>query len=162
MAFALRCPDCRGKFKWEPLKAYPRHCPLCDADLGEEKDDNVVCLPAFLSAKSKANDAVYRQIEDSSEVRVQKAAEAAGCSPSEMSGLKITNLNDTRHEGAIAAQPVVNAVTQQMDMMSARGMPVGFQAAPNAAEYGGMVKTGPHPNAGAKTLGAIQRRNGHG
>jgi predicted nucleic acid-binding Zn-ribbon protein len=45
--------------------------------MGEEKDDTVVSIPAFLSAKTRAADANYRALERSSEVRMEKAAEAA-------------------------------------------------------------------------------------
>lgn len=170
MAFALRCPDCRKSFPWDVKAAYPRYCPLCQADLGEEKDDNVICMPAFLSAKTKANDQVYRDIERSSEVRMEKAAEAAGVSVSEMSSLKITNINDTRHEGAIAAVPVNNAVTQQMEAANAKGGQFGF-AGSNGAEFAAGISTGDvtvnghttrgiAPRAGANTLAAIQRSNG--
>lgn len=167
MAFALRCPECRKSFKWEPLKEHPRYCPLCDADMGEMPDDNVISLPAFLSPKTKAADAVYRQAEAASVVRAEKAAELAGCDVSEMSSLKITNMKDHKHQGEVAAVPVVNAVTQQMDAINARGGNFGFGSngsefaagiATGAVTVDGVTTQGVVPRAGAKTLGAIQRQ----
>lgn len=167
MAFALRCPECRKAFKWEPSKEEPRFCPLCDADMGEPADDNVIVLPAFLSAKTKAGDAIYRQAEAASEHRVQQAAALAGCDPSEMSSLKITDMRSTKHAGDIAAVPVVNDVTKQMDAINARGGSFGFSGgqgaefaagtATGAVTVNGVTTQGIVPRAGAKTLGAIQR-----
>ena len=169
MAFALRCPECRKSFKWEVSKPDPRYCPLCNVDLGEPPDDNVISLPAFLSPKTKAADNVYRQAEDASVVRAEKAAEMAGCDVSEMSSLKITDMRSTKHAGDIAAVPVVNEVTKQMDAINQRGGNFGFGA--NGAEFAagtatgavtvnGVTTQGIEPRAGAKTLGVIQRSLG--
>ena len=169
MAFALRCPDCRQSFKWEPTKPDPRYCPLCDADLGEPQADNVIAIPAFLSAKTKAGDALYRQAEAASEVRAEKAAELAGCDVSEMSALKITDMRSTKHAGDIAAMPVDNEVTRQMAAVNARGGQFGFGN--NGSEFAVGISTGAvtvnghttqgiEPRAGAKTLGKIQRSLG--
>ena len=159
MAFALRCPDCRGKFPWTVNKRYPRHCPLCDADLGEPVADDVISIPAFWSAKSKSVDNVYRDIERSSEVRMEKAAEMTGLPVSDFNDLKVTNLRPTKHQGDIAVAPVVNDVTRQMDLIKANGGMAGWQGA-NAVEYSQAVQTGPHPNMGAKMRSALQRANG--
>ena len=172
MAFALRCPDCRQAFKWEPTKPDPRFCPLCNSDLGEPPADNVICVPAFLSAKTKAGDAIYRQAETASEFRVAQAAEMAGCDPSEMSSLKITDMRDTRHAGDIAAVPIVNDVTKQMDFVNSKGGQFGFSGsngsefaagtASGAVTVNGVTTQGIEPRAGAKTLGRIQRQLGLG
>jgi hypothetical protein len=159
MAFALRCPECRKTFKWEPTKPDPRFCPLCDADMGEPPDADVISIPAFLSAKTKATDKVYRDHESASMVRVEKAAELAGVPVSEMASLKITDIKGGTHEGDIAAMPVVNAVTQQMDAINARGGQVGWQGTAGV-EYSGAVQQGPFPNMGAKMRTAIHQANG--
>ena len=159
MSFALRCPDCRKAFKWDVSKPTPRYCPLCNADMGQEPDDNVVSIPAFLSAKTRAADQVYRDHERASEVRAEKAAEAAGVPVSEMSALKITNMRDAKHQGDLAAIPVVNEVTKQMDAINARGGHFGWQG--GGAEYSPAVQSGPFPNVGAKMRSAIQRANGN-
>ena len=161
MAFALRCPDGRKAFKWNPLEAYPDECPLCGAVMASDKsdDDNVIVMPAFLSAKTKSVDKVGRDLMDSSIVRAEKAAEMAGVSVSEMSDMKVTDLKSTKHEGSVAMPQVVNEVTQHMDMINARGGAVGWQGA-NAVEYSGAVQTGPHPNVGAKMRTMIHQQNG--
>lgn len=159
MAFALRCPDCRQAFKWEPTKPDPRHCPLCQADLGEPPADNVIAIPAFLSAKTKAGDAIYRQAEAASQVRAEKAAELAGCDVSEMASLKITDMRSTTHQGDVAAVPVVNEVTRQMDAVNAMGGAMGWQGS-TGSEYSGAVQSGPFPNVGARMRSAIHQANG--
>lgn len=159
MAFALRCPDCRKTFRHDPHDKFPRYCPLCNADMGEEKDDDVIYMPAFLSAGTKATDKVYRDHESASIVRAEKAAELAGVPVSEMSDLKITNIKGGTHEGDIAAVPVVNEVTRHMDMVNARGGQLGWQGS-NGAEYSTAVQTGPFPNMGAKMRSAIHAKNG--
>lgn len=160
--FGLKCPECRKTFRYDPKDAHPRFCPLCKADIGgDEGDDLVISIPAFLSAKSKATDQVYRDIERSSENNARAAAELAGCDVSEMANMKVTNIRDARKPGQVAAVPVVNAVSQHMDAMERAGMPVGF-GVPNAAELASSVKSGPYPNAGAKAMAAIQKSIGRG
>lgn len=160
MAFGLKCPECRKSFRYDPMGGHPRFCPLCKADIGgEEQDDNVICIPAFLSAATKATDKVYRDSEKASEYRAEKAAETLGVPVSEMSDLKITDFRPTIHEGAVAAAPVVNEVTRQMDAINARGGAVGWQGS-TGAEYSGAVQTGPYPNAGAKMRSLIHQQNG--
>jgi len=161
MAFALRCPDCRRSFRWDASKPFPRHCQFddCRADMGEEKDDSVICLPAFLTAKGKSVDKVYRDHEAASIVRAEKAAELAGVPVSEMSDLKITDIRGGTYEGETAIKPVVNEVTQHMDMVNARGGQLGWQGS-NAVEYSAAVQTGPFPNMGAKVRSAIHAANG--
>ncbi|MDE2099017.1 MAG: hypothetical protein KGL39_17315 [Patescibacteria group bacterium] len=127
--------------------------------MGEPKSNDVISIPAFLSARSRSIDQVYRDTERSSQVRAEKAAEMAGVPVSDMSDLKITDLRTNTYEGDMAIKPVVNAVTQQMDMINARGGAVGWQGS-NGVEYSQAVQTGPHPNMGAKMRSAIQRANG--
>ena len=160
MAFALRCPDCRGAFKWDPLKKYPRNCKLCGADFGEERADDDIVMPAFLSAKTRATDQCARDMMDSSITRAEKAADMLGVPVSEMSDMKVTDLKPTKHEGDVAIAPVVNEVTQRMDAMAARGLPVGFGAGPTGAEYCTAVASGPFPNVGAKMRSMIHAANG--
>ena len=160
MAFALRCPECRKSFKWDAAKKFPRYCLLCDADLGEERPDDEICMPAFLTARNKSVDQVYRDTENASIVRAEKAAEMLNVPVSEMSDMKITDLKSTKHEGAIAMPQVVNEVTQRMDAMAAKGLPVGFGAGPTGAEYCGAVASGPFPNQGAKMRSMIHAVNG--
>ena len=121
----VRCPRCRGRFKW--AGKFPTHCPMpgCDYE-APELDDTVICMPSLRGAAMKSNDQVYRDIEKSSEVRAQMAAEAAGVPVSEMSNLKVTNMRDDVRTGETYAMPVRNAVTQQMDIIRRNGGSVGF------------------------------------
>lgn len=157
MGFALRCPDCRGKFPWDPNTKFPRFCPVNGCDLGEERAEDGVVMPFIRSAKTKANDQVYRQMETASERRAEAAAEMLGVPASDMSDMKITNLND-RRDAEVAAMPVNNAVSQQMDLMRASGGQAGFVQ--TGAEYSAAVQQGPFPNAGAKMRSLIHQSNG--
>jgi len=132
--FQIRCPGCRKAFPWDPAIDLPERCPLKGCGYVAKKRDTevdedgviVIAAPFIGSAKTKATDGCYRQLEDSSAVRAQMAADMAGVPVSEMSHLKVTNIRDNTREGEIAAMPVVNDVTRQMDRMKANGMPVGF------------------------------------
>jgi hypothetical protein len=132
--FQIRCPGCRKAFPWDPAIDLPERCPLKGCGYVAKKRDPevdedgviVIAAPFIGSAKTKATDACYRELETSSEHRAQLAADVAGVPVSEMSHLKVTNLKDNTKPGEIAAMPVVNEVTKQMDRMKANGMLVGF------------------------------------
>ncbi len=164
MAVVLRCPACREKFKYDVVKGWPDNCPLCKTDINNYRaDDDIVC-PAFLSPKSKSNDAVARQIMDGSETRMHLAAAAAGVPASEMASLKITDIND-RNDSEVSHVKEVNAVSQHMDAMQARGMPVGFGAPVDAASIAsgditvnGKVTKGIAPRAGINAMQSTQRQ----
>ena len=172
--FQIRCPGCRKAFPWDPAIDLPERCPLKGCGYVSKKrdpevDENgeiVIAAPFLRSHVMKANDDCYRQLEDSSNVRAQLAAEMAGVPVSEMSHLKVTNIRDTK-QGEVAAIPVVNEVTKQMDMLKARGMPVGFggQAdttgtATGAITVNGQVIQGIQPRAGIRAMEQIQGRFG--
>jgi hypothetical protein len=162
MATMLRCPACRVKFPWDPAKGFPEYCPndACETRIAHDRDDDDVVMPAFLSAASKANDTLYRQIEAGSEKRVELAAQAAGVDPSEMAGLKITNLNSTRHANDVAAVPVNNAVTQSMDAIKRQNPNANVGFTQNGLGFSGPVASGPHPNAGARTQSMVRQMHG--
>ena len=128
MAVVLKCPECEKKFKYDVSQGWPDFCPLCSADINNRRADDEIVMPAFLSQKSKNNDKVARDIMNGSETRAELAASMAGVPVSEMSGLKITNLND-RKDAQFSAPDVVNPVTQRMDQMRAAGLPTGFGVA---------------------------------
>lgn len=154
MAFQIRCSVCRKAFPHQPGKdPWPDTCPLCHVSLAHNRADDDVVMPFIRTSKSTLIDSVYRDVEKTSEVRAERAAEMVGVPVSEMSGLKVTNLNDARHEGDVAAVPVVNDVTRIMD----RGIG-GFQGA-NGSEFAAGVKQGPYPNAGARMHDTIRRIN---
>lgn len=155
MAFSLRCPDCRGKFAWNPCKGMPKNCVLCGAYVGHDRDDDDIVVPFIRHASTTASDKVYRDMERGSERRAEMAAEMAGVPVSEMSGLKITDLAPTRHEGDVAAPVVHNVITKNMDAIRARNpnAQVGYSA---GLEYSTDVSGGPFPNAGARTQTALR------
>ena len=92
MKFVVRCNECAEKFTTPTWP--PKSCPCC-GHIPDPDDDDRICMPS-ISTMRKAADQVYRAMETSSEQRVHQAAAMAGCDPSEMSGLKVTNLNDRR------------------------------------------------------------------
>lgn len=147
MAFILRCPDCRGKFPWDPKLGMPKHCALCGAYVGHDRDDDDIVVPFIRHASTSASDKVYRDMERGSERRAEMAAEAAGVPVSEMSGIKINDLRSTRHEGDVAAVPVNNEVSRAIE---AGQSSFGFQGN-NGLGFSGPVASGPFPNAGART-----------
>ncbi len=153
-SFKLKCPHCEKKFVYDVTNGWPDFCPLCAHRMGNDRPDDEIVMPAFLSQKSKNNDKVARDIMDGSETRAELAASMAGVPVSEMSGLKITNLND-RKDAQFATPDVNNPVTQRMAEMQARGMPVGFGAV-QGAEYAAAAHTGAEPHAGARARNRIQ------
>jgi hypothetical protein len=144
MAIRYRCPDsaCRKTFPWDSAAKPPQLCPHCGYSYAE-RDDSVVYMPNFLSDKTKSIEAVARGVMDGSEVRAQLAAEAAGVDVSEMSSLKVTNLNDGR-QSEFATKDVSNPVTQVMAQTP--GL-TGFQ--PNGAAFASATSQGPYARAGA-------------
>lgn len=172
MAVMLQCPDCEKKFRWQfsEESRWPSHCPECGSYMGIDRADDDIVMPFLRSAKTTANDKLYRDMEAGSERRAEMAAEMAGVPVSEMSDLKITNLND-RRDAEVAAMPVQNSVTQHMETMNQRGAQFGYQAggsewaagtAQGAVTVNGKTVTGIAPRAGASAVAKIQRLNGMG
>jgi hypothetical protein len=123
---------------------FPECCPSCGYVY--EEPENEVCLPSLGSLKSAVIDKTYRDLETTSQHRAEQAAAAAGVPVSEMSHLKVTDLRDNVQVGETYAKPVNNPVSQQMELMQKRGMPVGF---------GGPIQGIGGP--GAAALGDLQR-----
>lgn len=153
MAFRLRCPICRGAFSFDPkVEQWPDFCRLkeCGARIGmRDRADDDICMPSIRTARSVATDKVYRDMERGSEVRAQAAAEMAGTSVEDMSSLKITDLNSTRHEGDVAAPAVTAQNNQVLAFMQNNGVG-GFMG--NGAEYSTAVQSGAGANAGARMM----------
>jgi hypothetical protein len=99
---------------------------------------------------------VARDIMDGSETRAGLAAAMAGVPVSEMSGLKITDIND-RNDTQFATRDVVNPVTQHMDSMQKQGMPVGFGGTADAQARAAQSHTGDAPYAGLRERNRLQR-----
>lgn len=147
MAIRYRCPDsaCRKTFPWDSASDPPSLCPHCGYSYAE-RDDSVVYMPNFMSDKTKSIEKVARGVMDGSEVRAQLAAEAAGVDVSEMSSLKVTNLNDGR-QSEFATKDVSNPVTQVMAQTP--GL-TGFQQ--NGAAFAGATNQGAYARAGANIV----------
>lgn len=159
MAVILKCPHCEIKFRCEfgNESSWPDYCPnkKCGIYMGVDVDDDEIVMPSIRHASTVANDRVYREIESGSNLRAQMAAEQLGVPVSEMSDIKITNLND-RRDAEIAAVPVRNEVTRMMEAAPA-GV-TGF-AGGNGVGYSGAVQAGPFPNAGAHMRSMIQQNH---
>jgi len=166
MGFSLRClnPDCRYKFPWDPLQGWPDFCQKCKQGMENERDD--VVMPFIRSsARVKAVDQVYRDMEKGSEIRAQQAAELVGASVSDMSALKITDLKDNQRQGDIAAvesEAAMNRI-KQFAPKSTIGFAEGGQGftdgvASGAIKIGDKVYTGIEPAAGARTIQRVQKK----
>lgn len=163
MGYSIKCRLCNGKFKWNPLDGYPTHCAHCNAYIGIDVPDDVIVMPAFLGAKTKATDKLYRDMEAGSQFRAEKAAEMTGSSVSDMASLKITDMKDNMRAGDMAA---VEANAAMDRLKASTRAPVGF--ADNGASYSdgvssgavsinGKVITGIEPRAGARAVERVQR-----
>lgn len=132
----LRCPLCRQAFPWEANTPFPDNCLKCKQFIGHNRDDDDIVMPFVRSnGRSASVDQVYRDMEAGSEVRAQAAADMAGVPVSEMSGLKITNLND-RKDAEIAA-PALTGSAAQLSAMMQSNPAMGMQAAPPQFAGGG-------------------------
>ncbi len=153
----LRCPECRETFITRDLDSA---CPNPRCRWKPEKaDDGVIDIPMpFLktSGKTAQIDKLYRDMEKGSEIRMQAASEMLGVPTAEVSGLKMTNMLDGRRQGESSAP----SVAVEQSRLEAAGGKVQFM--PNGAEYAAQVKTGPHPNAGARMLSSLQKLTGRG
>lgn len=151
--FSAKCPECAGKFPWEPTKGYPKACPLCGFDTSIDDDASAICLPAFLSKSSRANDKLYRDMEKGSEFRAHAAADMAGVPVFEMASLKITDLNDRRDTSVAATED--RAALSRLGVKSSEQL---FQN--NGASFSGAVQAGAFANAGAKFQTVLREQHG--
>src|SRR5271166_2881475 len=150
MGYSLRCPSCRGKFPWNPTEGMPDICPLCEGKVGHDRADDDIVLPFIRSSgRSKIIDNVYRDMERGSEVRAAAAAEMAGVPVSEMSSLKITDMNDRQKPGDISAKLVQNDMTAIIDRHHAQLAAMGPELSRN-------VGVGDYPSQGAKIRSMVQ------
>jgi len=161
MAFSLRCPACRGKFRWDPNEGMPDKCELCGGKVGHDRDDDDLVWRLLRATDRTASiDKVYRDMEAGSEVRAQAAAEMLGVPTHEMSAIKITDMKDNQRQGDIAAVVPPNPVSQMMEATAGR---TGF-GVPDAVQYSQQSMTGPEPSAGARMRSTLQRfheQSGH-
>lgn len=148
-----RCPECRGKFPPVRGEDFPTRCYAVQSDgaLGcgysyKEVDDNVIAMPAFLSDRTRSIDGTARAIQDGGDTRAQLAADLAGCSVADMSGLKVPDPSKP---------PSINANSEVAQSMRAMPQATGFNPAAGA-EFAAGTRQGPLPNAGAHFAGKIQ------
>lgn len=157
LKFKVRCTSCQEKFS-SPVWP-PKSCPAC-GHFADPDDDDRICMPSIKTMRTAHIDKTYREMEAASEQRVLQAAEAAGCDPSEMSGLKITDLND-RKDAEIAAKytpTVIDAQIQHLNQAAVqRGQAPQFGFQRNDFGYEGGTGVGAYPNAGAHARVALQR-----
>lgn len=153
--FSAKCPECSGKFPWEPTKGYPKACPLCGFDTSIDDDASAICLPAFLSERSKSNDKLYRDMEKGSEFRAHAAADMAGVPVAEMASLKITDLNDRRDSEIAAKDTEARLAAARLGLPS---LEAPFQQ--NGAGFSGAVQSGAFANAGAKFQTVLREQHG--
>lgn len=163
----LRCPlpECRKTFPWDAQTPHPKFCPVCGGGIGtSDAEDSAVVMPFIRSAKMAATDKIYRDMENGSEVRVERAAEITGSTKEDMAALRITDMNDNMRAGDIAAKEA-DAAMARLKSMS----PVAPEFKPNGAEFSagiaqgavalnGQVTTGIEPNAGARAAMRVQRK----
>ena len=151
---SYRCPDCEGVFenlqhRDEPP---PSHCKLCGSDMAADTE----ALPSrvnFSSVVGKSGDQVYRQMEESSAYRAELAAEHLGVAASELSGMKVTNIQDRMREGDMAVvAPPANPVNNFMKDNRVGGLI--DQTA--GAEYARAAHQGPHAGAGSRAQDNIK------
>jgi hypothetical protein len=176
MAVRIRCDGCNRTYPWDADLPWPEKCPLPGCGHVYHKRSNVdedgeivIAAPFIGTFRGKGPDACYRELETSSERRAQMAADMAGVPVSEMSHLKVTNIRDAKHQGEVAAIPIVNDVTRQMDLIKQRGGTAGWQGqgaefSPNI--YGGSVElngrpiaSGVEPSAGARMRAQLHKHH---
>lgn len=156
----LVCPDCSKTFSWlfmaRDESDAPDFCPRC----GNLQSEQLQSLPSTFSigtAKGKAADATYRQIEAASEVRAAAAGDPA---------MKITNMKDNLREGDVAAMAPQPSREYQDQVAAAGAMAGGFdhwQGNPMGAATSDLValaKSGQTQGTGAGMLRAIQANRG--
>lgn len=154
MAFVIRCNACKHPTPWKPTELRPPECPKCWASFGEERADGDIVMPFIRSAKTTQNDKLYRDMEKGSETRMQIAAEQVGAPVSEMSAMKMTDMNDNQREGDIAAKLVPDKGDGQY--FQPNGAEHAAGTATGAININGQVMTGIEPRAGMKAMSRIQ------
>lgn len=160
MALRLRCPSCRKAFPWQPSEGMPDDCPLCGAKVGTDRADDDIVMPFIRSARTDRTDKVYRDMEAGSETRARIAAEMTGAPVSEMSALKITDLNSNQREGDIAA--VLRPTAAEGQFFQPNGAQYMADNASGAVTVNGQVTTGIAPRAGATAVQSIRGAMGQG
>ena len=162
MAFVIKCNACSHRIPWKPTEARPAECPKCWASFGEERADDDVVMPFIRSANTSRNDKLYRDMEKGSETRMQVAAAQLGVPESEMSAMKMTDMNDNQREGDIAAKLVPDANDGKYFQPGSNGAEYMAGNAQGAVTVNGVTQMGVVPRAGASAIGGFRSATGQG
>ena len=141
-----QCPDCDGTFDHLHMRSTdepPNFCPLCGSSMTDVEPQPARVNLATNTGKS--GDQVYRAMEDGSAQRAEMAAQHLGVDASEMSAMKITNMQDNMREGDTAAVTQATPVSQMMQQT--QGI-TGLQSADAASSYAASAHTGAYAHAG--------------
>ncbi len=156
MAYKLRCPGCHEVFKWAG-KSWPRFCPNCGYTTALPEGGEITAphiSDGRAKALSKSAEQTYRDYSDATARNAQIAADIEGVPVSEMSGLKITNMNTQLRPGDLATPSVTNDVSRTIE--ASKGV-FGYQNNPqNAIGFAAAAHTGKSPHAGANAFAALR------
>ena len=140
-----QCPHCQRRvYEWDD-EAAPRFCGHCGYD--SEADPSApplaeqLAAPYISSSAARSVDQITRAHEEGAEFRARMAQEQFGLTAEEASVIKMTNQKDNLREGDVAAAPVV----VPPDMQPMRATQAGLAAS-------GLVRQGPEPNMGLRTM----------
>jgi hypothetical protein len=160
MAFfrSYQCPDCGGVFKFlhHPAESPPPDaCELCHASMVEPEPVFVAQAPRIGTTRGERLDQVFRQLEIASEARAELMAQAGGGSVADYAHTKLTNFNDSRHAGDVAA---ITPPTPVQGFMMNSGAGGGYKPLGGAepSEYAAQTKSGPFPYAGAQASDRVR------
>lgn len=162
MAFVIVCNACRNRLPWKPTDKTPTECPKCWATFGDERADDDIVMPFIRSAKTDRTDKVYRDMEKGSETRAEIAAHQLGVSVSDMSAIKMTDMNDNQREGDIAAKLVPDKNDGQFFQPGSNGAEYMAGNAQGAVTVNGVTQTGVVPRAGATAISSFKSATGQG
>lgn len=165
MGYQIRCHACRKAFPYKPTDGIPEQCRHCgtilNSRLGHDRSEDDIVMPFIRSANTDRNDKLYRDIEKGSERRAELAAQAVGAPVSEMSGLKITDMNDNQREGDIAAKLVPDTGMGQYFQPNGASYMAG-QAAGTVVVNNQVVGQNIVPRAGARAVEGLRSVMGQG
>jgi len=103
-------------------------------------------------------DNLYRDTEVASEIRMQAAADASGGDVEDFASLKVTNMQDSLHEGDIAHVEVNKSNPSVGQAMAATPGLTGYTRDPQINSYRSGSVQGPHALSGLTTMGGMQRK----
>jgi hypothetical protein len=159
----FKCPYCSHNF-WHDLSLGPEPevCPICN-NTGEAEPEEIKKIPEgftgprLSSERAKLVDKSYRQIEEGSNQRAE-IAKSMGLDDDSANAIKITNMRDNLREGDVAAMPVSNDITREIDSMggAAKASLNIIQSIPGVRSG---AAHGPEPFAGLKAMEVVRGRH---